>query len=121
MIKSQKKKTSLGVCGDFPVAKGVRPSKYHWRAGEGGSERRWCVRRRGAVHGRMGAGEHVHVRLQLQGRAELRLPAFSRGTAALLGREGAAEREEAKDAVRFLHAGGMSLWALLCSYATLRG
>ena len=31
-----------------------------------------CVRRRGAVHGGMGAGEHVHVRLQLQGRAGLR-------------------------------------------------
>ena len=45
----------------------------------------------------MGAGERVHVRLQLQASAELRLPPFPRGNAALQGREGAAD-EEAEDA-----------------------
>ena len=56
----------------------------------GGSEGDGCVRRRGAVHRGMGAGEHVHVWLKLQRRVELRLPAFSRGTSALQGRKGAA-------------------------------
>ena len=67
----------------------------------------------------VGAGEHVHVRLQLQGATELRLPAFPRGSAALQGREGAAD-EEAEDAVWVLRAGGVSFRGSLFSFATLR-
>ena len=67
----------------------------------------------------MGAGERVHVRLQLQTSAELRLSPFPRGDAALQGREGAAD-EEAEDAVWVLRAGGVSFRGFLCSFAALR-
>ena len=73
----------------------------------------------GVGNGGVGADVHWHVQARPRfGCNYLRLPAFSRRTAALQGWGGGA-CEEADDTMRLLRAGVVSVWAWLYTLATL--